>query len=161
MAEFSFGPDPFERRYQLILAMPDGPEKEQAMQQLFQDYPGKMADATDKIDKGFEMATMQPAGMTQAGPAANPFTIDVGAGILQHAGNAGMAYMGGKQMREGRDTRAKLSAEMEAANMGVAKAALQQGQAGALRDGLTEEERRRRQQWMLMYGGRGGGQVGA
>jgi hypothetical protein len=155
MAEF--GVDPFERRYQLIMAMPEGREKTEAMQQLFQDYPGKMADATDQIDKGFEMATMQPAGMTQAGPANNPFTIDVGAGALLLIGNAGRAYMGGKQMREGRDTSKELSAGQDAAMMGMANAALQQGQAGALRgevgpDGLTDEERRQRKMMLARSG---------
>src|SRR5210317_862388 len=145
--------DPFERRYAIIQSMDDGPAKTEAMRQLFQDYPGKLKAAQDKTDKGFKLATMKPAGMTE-GNRANPFAVDVGAGIAQHAGNAGMAYLGGKDMREGRDTAAKLSADQDAAGMGEANGALQMGQTAKMRgevgpDGLTGEERRQR---MMMMG---------
>lgn len=150
--------DQFEIRFAIIQQMPDGAEKEQAMEQLFQDYPGLTADAQDRVNKGFEMATQGIAQGGVAGPASNPFSVYVGANPLEHAAVGIEKYMGHKQMREGRNELKQLSADKEAAGKALGSAALQQGQAAALRGGkpLTpeEEERRRR---MMMYGGFGQG----
>jgi hypothetical protein len=145
-----YGADPFEKRYAEIMQMKDGAAKNEAMRQLFQDYPGRMSAATDQVDKGFKMATMQPAGMTE-GNRANPFAVDVGAGLLQHVGNAGMAYKGGQQMKQGRATMEQMSADQEAANMAMANAALQKAQSGVLRGMRTPEEE---EEWMRAFGRR-------
>jgi hypothetical protein len=150
----------FEIRFELIKAMPDGPERDQAMEQLFMDYPGLAADAQDRIDKGFEMATQQTDPGMLAGPASNPFTQYVGASPLTHIAQGAEKYMGHKQMKQGREQNAQISANKQAASMGLGQAALQQGQAAGLRsmpgargevgpDGLTEEERRQRQMMMM------------
>lgn len=152
--------DQFELRFAIIQEMPDGPEKEEAMEQLFQDYPGLTADAQDRIDKGFEMATQGIAQGGLAGPSSNPFTTYVGASPLEHAARGVEKYMGHKQMRQGREEKARLSQQKEDAAKALGSAALQRGQASALRTpgGLTpeEEERRRR---MMMYGGYGYGNM--
>ena len=154
--------DQFEIRFSIIMQMEDGPEKEQAMEQLFQDYPGLTADAQDRVDKGFEMATQGMAQGGLAGPSANPFTRYVGASPLEHIARGAEKYMGHKQMRQGREDLDKLSADKGAAGKALGSAALQQGQAGYLRE--TPEQRRRREEeerMRMAYGGRGRGIVGA
>lgn len=128
--------DQFEIRFAIIQQMPDGPDKEEAMQQLFQDYPGLMADAQDRIDKGFEMASQGIAQGTLAGPSSNPFTRYVGASPLEHAARGAEKFMGHRQMKQGREERARLSEDRAAATKALGSAALQQGQAQALR-GMT------------------------
>lgn len=149
--------DQFELRFEIIQQMPDGPEKEQAMEQLFQDYPGLTADATDRINKGFEMATQGTAQGVLAGPSSNPFTRYVGANPLEHAARGVEKFMGHRQMREGREDMARLSADKEAAGTALGSAALQQGQASALRMTPEEEEEERRRRMMMRYGGWGSG----
>lgn len=160
--------DQFELRFSIIQQMDDGPEKEQAMEQLFQDYPGLTADAQDRINKGFEMATQGTAQGGLAGPSANPFTVYVGANPLEHAARGAEKYMGHKRMREGRDTMKKLSDQKYQATRSLANAALQQGQANALRGQAApqfqmpgrvktpqEEEEERRRRMMMQYGAAG------
>lgn len=125
--------DQFEIRFAIIQEMEDGPEKDQAMEQLFQDYPGLTADAQDRVNKGFEMATQGIAQGTLAGPSSNPFTQYVGANPLEHAARGVEKFMGHRQMRQGREDLAKLSADKQAAGTALGNAALQQGQAQALR----------------------------
>lgn len=154
--------DQFEIRFEIIQQMPDGPEKQEAMQQLFQDYPGLTADAKDRIDKGSVMASQGIAQGTLAGPSSNPFTRYVGASPLEHIARGVEKYQGHKQMRQGREDMDKLSADKSAAGIALGQAALQRGQAGYLRE--TPEQRRRREEeerMRMAYGGRGRGIVGA
>lgn len=136
--------DAFERRLEIIQQMPDGPEKEQAMQQLFMDYPGLTESFRDQRDKGFDMATQETAQGTLAGPASNPFTQYVGASPLTHIAQGAEKYMGHKQMREARENLDYLSKQKSQATQGLAGTLLQQKQSQMLRgdEQLTEEERR-------------------
>lgn len=145
----------FELRFEIIKAMPESEQKRQAMEDLFKDYPGLMAQAQDEIDKGFDMSY-------QASPEATPsargnkYSVTIAANPLEHLAVAGQRVKGQMDMKAAREQQREMSAAKERAATALGQAALQQGQARGLRGGLTpeEEERRRR---MMMYGGYGAG----
>lgn len=146
----------FERRLQEILAMPDGPEKENELRQLSLDYPGRLEDLAKQQAFSQELSTQgMPHGQV-AGSASNPFSVYVGANPLEFAAAGVEKYMGHKQNRDIQQQMTKLREQGEGQNQKLLEAGLaaQQAQAGALRQGiltpdaqrewLEEEERLRR-----------------
>jgi len=146
--------DPFELRLEIIRSMPEGPEKEQALEQLFRDYPGEVEDLESKRDQGFKLATGGIAQGTIAGPASNPYTQYVAASPFEHAANAMKTYQGFKSMKESDAGLKEIRDQKKDAAMNIGQAALQKETASQLRD--PEEEERKRRQLMMMaqyYGG--------
>lgn len=90
-----------EQRLAEIEAMPDGPEKDQAFNELAADYPELYTTARDDVTRGLDMYNTEAPGMRE-GPAGNPFAVTIAANPLEHLATGATKFMGGKQMREGR-----------------------------------------------------------
>ena len=152
----------FEKRLAEIQAMPDGPEKQEALRQLSLDYPGRLADLQRQEEHYGEMAGKAMPQGTLAGPSSNPFTRYVGAGPVQHAVAGAEKFMGHRKRQEAMDKATALREMGEGQNQKLLAAGLnkqlnqQQMTAEAMRK--MEEERRRQ---MLMYGGWGTGRASA
>jgi len=123
----------FELRFEIIKQMPEGEQKNKAMADLFKDYPGLIAEAQDEIDKGTDMAYQASPEATNAAPG-NPYSYSVAANPLEHIAVGAQRYMGQKQIADARQRMGDLSSSKEAAATALGQAALQQGQAAALRD---------------------------
>lgn len=155
----------FQKRLAEIMAMPDGPEKQEELRQLSLDYPGMLEDLAEQREFGESMANSESPRGGVAGPASNPFSYYVAASPVEHAASGMKQYMGHKERKEAQgridDVRGMQQGQVQKAlSAGLPpNPQMQQTQADLLR--LTPEELEERRRKMMMYGGYGGGQTRA
>lgn len=125
--------DQWEARLRQIMSMPEGPDKQAALQDLFMDYPGRAEQLESDRNTGLAMATQRGAKGTNPVPG-NPFSVYTAASPIEHAVRGAQAYMGGKQYKESRDELKKLSGAQQRARTQFAMSPFQQkAQAAQLR----------------------------
>ena len=134
----------FQARLKAIQGMP--PEQQQAaLADLARDYPGRMAQAKERLSTGAEMYSAPTPGMRE-GPSGNPYAVSIAANPLEHLATCMGRYMGGRDMKEARQEMKDLSAGKERGLGGLMESwatSLRQPQ-GSNPFYETEEERRRR-----------------
>ena len=114
----------WEERLRQIEAMPDGPEKDKALDQLTRDYPGLSEALRSDVDFGEEMAlTPMPEGGI-AGPSSNPFAVYVAGSPLEHAAAGAQKYLGHRERRGARDELDALSAQKQDATDALMRSAI-------------------------------------
>jgi hypothetical protein len=141
----------WEERLRQIEAMPDGPEKDLALEQLTRDYPGLAESLRSDVAFGEEMAmTPMPKGGV-AGPASNPFAVYVAGSPLEHAAAGAQKFMGHRERKGARDELDALSAQKQDATDALMRAAIRGGPSGGQPPGggwMDEDE------WERRYGRR-------
>ena len=151
------GRDDFDyARYQEILAMPDGPEKEAAIAEITRNYPELATSLRDDITQAESMINTQMPTSRVAGPTQNPFAVEI-ANPFGSAAAGAKQYMGHKERKERRGDLDKLSAdESEVASKviraGLKNPALMQAQANQMRMTPEQEEEERRRRMGLSVG---------
>jgi hypothetical protein len=92
------------------MQMPDGPERDQALEMLSRDYPGLSKTARTSQEQGFEMAMSPGAKGTQLG---GRYSTYVAASPLEHLATGLRQYGGFKKMKKAEDDLAGLSTDQQ------------------------------------------------